>query len=89
MPFEGLCSVYMAGPSCDDPNVPVISIQLVNAEGGAFDNMWFVAPSGKEREFLAVAIAAINGKQKVWAGIRDVTPWTPLTGLYLVNQPSE
>lgn len=53
-PFEGLCKVYVAG-QCNDPNV--VSIQLTNgipadSDAEVFSELWFTAPSGKEREFL-------------------------------------
>lgn len=50
-PFEGLCKVYVAG-QCNDPNA--VSIQLTNgipadSEAEVFSELWFTAPSGKER----------------------------------------
>lgn len=54
-----------------------------------YSPMWFTPPAGKEREFLAVAIAAASSKRKVLAIIEDVDNWKPLKELYFVDTPSE
>lgn len=88
--FLGTCNVHVAGP-CTSPDL--ISIQLGEAvatlEGEAFpDWRWFTAPPGKEREFLATALAAISAGKKVLAGMDDIVNWGQLKSLYLLDAPS-
>lgn len=87
-PFEGFGQVYAAGP-CNEPNVVSIELMVRLTEGGDWSDLWFTAPPGKEREFLATAIAAITSNRKVLFGTRDAVNWGQLNSMYLTNTPNE
>ena len=100
--YEALCKVYLAGPCNEPnlvafqigepegvPGPPVTTAdgrQAFPTPEGPDLELWVTAPPGKEREFLAVAIAAITGDRKIYAGIKNVARWGQINAMYLNTQ---
>jgi hypothetical protein len=66
--FEGECSIRKAGIG-EDGRVGIL-LTAFNPPN-AFAETWFLARDDFKKEFLAIAMAAINGNKRVFAKVKN------------------
>jgi hypothetical protein len=83
------CSVGWVGPAEDSNYTPPVGVFIIlNASDGTFNNQWFYAADGMQREMLAVALMArsLNRDVAAWVDAPNTSgsPYTAIHNLYMM-----
>ena len=73
------CTVDKAGTGWKDH----VYIRL-SETGGSFTNVCFVAPDGRKKEMLAVALTAMTNGKNVWVNLSGTTGGSVIQAMYLL-----
>jgi hypothetical protein len=81
---EYTCKVNMAGPSTAYGGKTYFNLSDI---GGAFQEVWFVAPDVIHNEMLATALTAVSTSAEVLVFLASTVSGTEVTYMYVSGKP--